>query len=123
MSGGNYMLIADEAALPALDARLRALGKAARIIILAEGAPARPGGRNLTIHSVDRKAAFGPRTLNDALKGLFLPQDRLQVWLSCDRRQARLIRAQLIEDHGVRPENVESPAGPEPALYTLDALA
>ncbi len=124
MEGGNYLLIADETALPLLDARLRALDGKASVIVLTEAPAARLAARpGLTVHSVDRHAAAGPRSLNDVLRGLFLPQGALRVWVSCPAPEARLICAQLIDDHGVRRENLEAPAAVEPVLYVLDALA
>ncbi|MEI9905695.1 MAG: hypothetical protein WDN06_18500 [Asticcacaulis sp.] len=90
---------------PDLDARLRALDGDARVIVLVEAPPGRVRPRpGVTFHWVDASAAFGPRTLNDALKALFLPQSALRVWVSW-RKPARrgLFAKQLIEDHGSPP--------------------
>ncbi len=121
--GGNHLLVADAEALPALALRLRGLGPEARAIVVAERALIRlETSATLTLHWVDRFAAFGPRSLNDAVKALFLPQDGLWAWIACAAPEARLIEAQLADDHGVRRDRIETP-GLDPVLHILDALA
>ncbi len=124
MAGGNYLLVADLDALPALALRLRGLGPEARVIVVAERASIRLETlAAVTIHWIDRLAAFGPRSLDDALRALFLPQDALNVWVGCEAGEARRVCAQLIDDHGVHRERLETMAPLEPVLYVLDALA
>ncbi len=123
MTGGHHLLIADAAALPALALRLRGLGAEARAIVVAERASVRLDSRaTLTIHWVDAGAAFGPRSLNDAIKALFLPQGNLRAWIACAAPEARLIEAQLTDDHGMRRDHIETP-GLDPVLHIMDAFA
>lgn len=113
MSGGNHLLIGDGAALAAIALRLRDFSAGARVIVLAEADGRRPcldSAADVTIHWVDPVAGWGPRTLNDALRGLFLPQDALDVWVACEARQARLICDQLTDDHGVARHRIEAMA-------------
>ena len=106
-----HLLIGDEEALPSLVWRLEALPRQTTAIVVAEVAtpddrPVFTGPDDLTIHWVYRDRPWATRALNDVLKGLFLPQNRLQAWISCGREQCRLIRAQLIDDHGVQPQHI-----------------
>jgi NADPH-dependent ferric siderophore reductase len=112
-TAGAWLLIGDDAALPfirQLIGRLTQGAEANRIIVLAEAATGeRPAfGSEVTVHWVNRDADSGPRTLNDALKALFLPQNALRAWVSCEAHQATLIREQLIDDHGVHPTRIEA---------------
>ena len=124
-SGGHYLLIGDGAALPLLRARLRRLPAEAHAIVVVEAdiAPDFETAARITLHRLSRRVLYGPRTLNDLLKGLFLPQDGLRAWVSCGHDQSRLICDQLIDDHGVRRERIEASGGLGPVLYTLDASA
>ncbi|MBP2158870.1 MULTISPECIES: siderophore-interacting protein [Asticcacaulis] len=108
---GPHLLIGDEAALPSLAWRLETLPRHTTAIVVAEVAtpddrPALTGPDNLSVHWVYRDTRWATRALNDVLKGLFLPQNRLQAWISCGREQCRLIRDQLIDDHGVQPRHI-----------------
>ncbi len=108
-TAGAWLLIGDDAALPFIRQLIGRLTNV-RVIVLAEaGADERPVfGPEVTVHWVNREAESGPRTLNDALKALFLPQNALRAWVSCEARQAALIREQLIDDHGVHPSRIEA---------------
>jgi NADPH-dependent ferric siderophore reductase len=106
-----HLLIGDEEALPSLVWRLETLPRHTTAIVVAEVAtpddrPALNGPDDLRVHWVYRDKPWATRALNDALKGLFLPQNRLQAWISCGREQCRLIRGQLIDDHGVQPQHI-----------------
>ncbi len=108
-TAGAWLLIGDDAALPFIQQLINRL-TGSRVIVLAEATPGeRPAfGPDVTVHWVNREADAGPRTLNDALKALFLPQNALRAWVSCEARQAALIREQLIDDHGVHPTRIEA---------------
>ncbi len=104
----GYVLIGDDTALPAIARRLEELplGTPAFVVAEVDG----PEDQivfstlaDLTLHWVHRQAKRGPKTLNDALHGLFVPQSDVHVWVACEAEQARLIRDQLIDDHGVDP--------------------
>ncbi len=108
---GNHLLVGDEAALPALIWRLDSLPRSAQAIVVVEvESPddrlALSGPDALSVFWVYSDRRWATRTLNDILKGLFLPQESLQAWVSCGREQCQLICAQLVEDHGVHPERV-----------------
>lgn len=104
----GYVLIGDDTALPAIGRRLEelSLGTPAFVVMEVDG-PRDEIAFNtladLTLHWVHRSARRGPRTLNDAVRGLFLPQNEVHTWVACEGGQAKLIRQQLIEDHGVNP--------------------
>jgi len=104
----GYVMIGDDTALPAIGRRLEELplGTPAFVVVEIEG-PADEIAFNtladLTLHWVHRSARRGPATLNDAVRGLFLPQSDVHTWVACEAGQARLIRDQLIDDHGANP--------------------
>jgi NADPH-dependent ferric siderophore reductase len=105
----GYVLIGDDTAIGEIGRRLHALplGTPAFVVVEVEGPHAQTGFvtlADLTLHWVHRQARRGPRTLNDAVRGLFLPQNDVHVWVACAPAQARLIAAQLVEDHGVNPD-------------------
>jgi len=104
----GYVLIGDDTALPAIGRRLEELplGTPAFVVIEIDG----PGDEvafntlaDLSLHWVHRSARRGPKTLDDMVRGLFLPQNDVHTWVACEGEQASLIRAQLVEDHGVDP--------------------
>ena len=104
----GYVLIGDDTALPAIARRLEELplGTPAFAVIEVDG-PADEIVFNtladLTLHWVHRSARRAPKTLNDAIRGLFLPQNDVHTWIACEGEQARLVREQLIADHGANP--------------------
>ena len=104
----GYVMIGDDTALPAIGRRLEELplGKPAFVVIEVEG----PGDEivfntlaDLTLRWVHRCAKRGPKRLSDALPGLFLPQNNVHTWVACEGSEARLVRNQLIDDHGANP--------------------
>ena len=111
----SYLLIGDDTALPAIGRRLEELPAGAKVIVLAEVDT--PEDRltfetraDATIYWVYRHANLGPRRLNDALRGMWVPQHAVHVWVACEASQARLIRDQLIDDHGVNPKWLKAAA-------------
>src|SRR4051812_19985559 len=107
LQGGNHLLIGDAAALPALMRKLDALPADARAIaVIKADYDARPKvdvDAELLVYWADDH-----RGLNDVVRGLFLPQDQLNAWVACDAGEARLICAQLVEDHGVDPARLHT---------------
>ncbi len=102
LSGGNHLLIGDTAALPALMRKLDGLPADARAIaVIKADYPERPqvrGEAELSVYWADEN-----RGLNEVVRGLFLPQDRLNAWIACEATEAKAICTQLVEDHGVDP--------------------
>ncbi len=103
----GYVLIGDDTALPAIARRLEELPAGAPVMVVAEvdGPEDRldfTTQATARIHWVYRQSAVA-NSLNEALHGLHLPQNNIHAWVACEASQARLIRAQLIEDHGVNP--------------------
>ncbi|ESQ84417.1 hypothetical protein AEAC466_08675 [Asticcacaulis sp. AC466] len=108
----NYVLIGDDTALPAIGRRLAELPADKKVCVLAEvdsqdDRLSFETQADATIHWVYRQAAY-PNCLNDALKGLHLRQGDVHVWVACESAQAKLIRQQLIEDHGVQARAIKA---------------
>ncbi len=104
----GYVLIGDDTALPAIGRRLAevALGTPVFAVIEVDGPDdqiAFATLADLTLTWVHRSARSGPRTLDTAIRGLFLPQNDVHTWVACEAVQAKRIREQLIDDHGVNP--------------------
>ena len=98
----TYLLIGDDTALPAIARRLEELPAGARAIVMAEVDS--PEDRlsfatqaDADIHWIYRQT----QTLNEALKRMHLPQGDLHAWIACESAAAKLVRTQLIDDHGV----------------------
>jgi NADPH-dependent ferric siderophore reductase len=105
--GGNHLLIGDTAALPALMRRLDSLPDGARAIaVIKADYEDRPKIGNAAGRSI--YWADDSRGLNDVVRGLFLPQDRLNAWVACEAAEAKAICAQLVEDHGVDPARLHT---------------
>lgn len=105
----GYVLIGDDTALPAIARRLGELPAGAPVIVLAEVETPDDhvtfeSQADMTVHWVHRQTSC----LNDALKRLHLPQSDIHVWVACEATQAKLIRAQLVEDHGVNPQYLKA---------------
>ena len=105
--GGNHLLIGDAAALPALMRRLDGLPDGARAIAVIKAEyderPRVGNDAGLSVYWADEH-----RGLNDVVRGLFLPQDRLNAWVACEATEAKAICAQLVDDHGVDPERLHT---------------
>jgi NADPH-dependent ferric siderophore reductase len=104
----GYVMIGDDTALPAIGRRLEelALGTPAFVVVEVDGPEDEIAFNtlaDLTLHWVHRSARRGPNNLNDAVRGLFLPQTDVHTWVACEASQAKLIRDQLIDDHGADP--------------------
>ena len=98
----TYLLIGDDTALPAIARRLEELPASAKVIVIAEvdGPEDRLSFTALAdadIHWIYRQT----QPLNEALKRMHLPQGGLHAWVACESAAAKLIRTQLIDDHGV----------------------
>lgn len=105
--GGNHLLIGDAAALPVLTRKLDALPADARAIAVIKAdrveRPEIGTEAELSVYWADDRQG-----LNDVVRGLFLPQDRLNAWIACDAAEAKAICAQLVEDHGVDPARLHT---------------
>ena len=104
----GYVMIGDDTALPAIGRRLEELPLGTPVVVIAEvdGPEDEVVFKtlaDLSLHWVHRQAKRGPKTLNDAVRGHFLPQNDVHTWVACEGEQAKLIRQQLIDDHGVNP--------------------
>ena len=109
----HHILIGDETALPAIRRRLDELPASANAHVIAEvnGAAdetALPSAANVSATWVYRagKAAASEAFMLPVLADLQLPQADVQVWIACEREQARQIRewflAQGWDKHAVR---------------------
>lgn len=99
-----YLLIGDDTALPAIARRLEEMPAGAKVIVMAEvdGPEDRMDfttQAHAQIHWIYRQT----QTLNEALKRMHLPQGDMHAWVACESAAAKLIRTQLIDDHGVNP--------------------
>ncbi len=104
----GYVMIGDDTALPAIGRRLEELPLGTPVVVIAEVEGPQDEIvfktlADLTLHWVHRSAKRGPKSLNAAVHGHFLPQNDVHTWVACEGEQARLIRQQLIDDHGVKP--------------------
>jgi len=104
----GYVMIGDDTALPAIGRRLEELplGKPAFVVIEVDS----PEDEivfntlaDLTLRWVHRSAKRGPKSLSEALPGLFLPQNDVHTWVACEGSEAKLVRNQLVDDHGTNP--------------------
>jgi NADPH-dependent ferric siderophore reductase len=108
----SYVLIGDDTALPAIARRLEELPAGAKVCVVAEVDTLEDRLHFKTkadarVHWVYRQAGHA-NCLNDALKGMHMPQGTVHVWVACESHQARLIRQQLIDDHGVNPQWIKA---------------
>ena len=104
----GYVMIGDDTALPAIGRRLEELplGTPAFVVVEVDGPEDEVAFNtlaDLTLHWVHRTARRGPATLDAAIRGLFLPQNDVHTWVACESGEAKAIRSQLIEDHGINP--------------------
>jgi NADPH-dependent ferric siderophore reductase len=103
-----HLLIADETGLPAIGRRLAELPIGARVVVLAEvDGPADEltfkTAANATIiwaHRNDIAADALPKTLAT----LKLPAGDYYAWVACESLTAKMLRCQLIADHGANPK-------------------
>ena len=103
----GYVLIGDDTALPAIARRLEELPAGTKVIVVAEVGSQEDRLEFTTQADVHitwvYRRSCSISCLNDSLRALHLPQNDIHVWVACEASQAKLIRAQLIEDHGVNP--------------------
>lgn len=108
----SYVLVGDDTALPAIARRLEELPAGTKVCVVAEvkGLEDRlhfDTRADVSVHWVYRQAGRA-NSLNDALKAMHVPQGFVHVWVACESTQARLIRQQLIDDHGVNPQWIKA---------------
>lgn len=109
----HYILVGDETALPAIRRRLGELPASANVYVIAEvngvaDETALPSAATVSATWVHRagKAAASEAFMLPVLANLQLPQADVQVWIACEREQARQIREWFLEQgwdkHAVR---------------------
>ena len=108
----GYVLIGDDTALPAIARRLEELPAGTKVCVVAEvdGMEDRQNfatKADASVRWVYRQAGHA-NCLNDALKAMHMPQGIVHAWVACESDQAKLIRQQLIEDHGVNPKWIKA---------------
>lgn len=108
----SYLLIGDDTALPAIARRLEELPAGTKVWVVAEVDDQQDHvpfetKAEAKIHWVHRQAAH-PNSLNEAFKTFQAPQGDVHVWVACESSQAKLIRQQLIEDHGIDPKWIKA---------------
>ena len=95
----HYVLIGDETALPAIRRRLSELPASASAQVIAEvngsvdevALPSAASVHAVWVHR-NGKAAASEAFMLPALDGLNLPKTDVQVWIACEREQARQLR-------------------------------
>lgn len=100
----TYVLMGDETALPAIRRRLTELPAHAKAFVIAEidaeadQAPL-PSAAQVDVLWVYRqgKAAASEAFMLPAVQTLALPKEDVQVWIACERAQARLLREWFLE--------------------------
>ncbi|WP_303831236.1 siderophore-interacting protein [Asticcacaulis taihuensis] len=108
----HYVLIGDDTALPAIARRLEELPEGTKVCVVAEvdGLEDRVSFETraeVHVHWIYRQGSHA-NCLNDALKAMHLPQGIVHAWVACESTQAKLIRQQLIDDHGVNPSWIKA---------------
>ena len=107
-----YILIGDDTALPAIARRLEELPEGTKVCVVAEvdGLEDRVSFETraeVHVHWIYRQGSHA-NCLNEALKALHLPQGVVHAWVASESTQAKLIRQQLIDDHGANPSWVKA---------------
>jgi NADPH-dependent ferric siderophore reductase len=126
-----YLLVGDEAALPAISRRLEELPPTAQVIALVEVADASerqplPSRRGISLTWLERNGAppGEPDRLAAALEAVTLPAGAGHAWVACESDVARRLRRILLEQHGLPKERVKAAAywrrGATDAHETLD---
>ena len=105
----DYLLIADDTGIPAVSRRLEEFPAGTRVIVMIEvDSPAErlelDSQADARIHWVYREC----ENLNDALRRMHLPQTAMHAWVACESGLAKLIRSQLIDDHGLNPAYIRA---------------
>ncbi|MCR6660915.1 MAG: siderophore-interacting protein [Asticcacaulis sp.] len=108
----RYLLIGDDTALPAIARRLEELPEGTKVCVVAEvdGLEDRlhfETKADASVHWVYRQGGHA-NCLNEALKAMHLPQGIVYAWVACESTLAKLIRQQLIDDHGVNPSWIKA---------------
>lgn len=99
-----YLLIGDDTALPAIARRLEEIPAGTKVIVMAEvDGPEDRVDFATQAHADTHWVYRQTQSLNEALKRMHLPQGDMHAWVACESAAAKLIRTQLIDDHGVNP--------------------
>lgn len=106
-----HLLAGDDTALPAIGRRLAELPAGSRAVVLAEvDGPADEIGfdsaAEVSVAYAHRNGAEAGSTdlLPRALRSSKLPAGAFYAWVACDSPTAKLMRAQLIAEHGANPK-------------------
>ncbi len=106
-----HLLAGDDTALPAIGRRLAELPSGSRAVVLAEvDGPADEIGfdskAEVSVAYAHRNGADAGSTdlLPRTLRKLKLPDGAYYAWVACDSPTAKLMRAQLIAEHGANPK-------------------
>lgn len=111
----TYVLVADETGLPAVARRLEELqpGAAVRVLIEVEDAReerALPTAASASVTWLHRDGipAGTPDLLLPALRDLSFAQGDSHVWIACEIEVARSMRRHLIEERGLRRDQIRA---------------
>ncbi|GGK04416.1 siderophore-interacting protein [Pseudomonas matsuisoli] len=106
----NYLLIGDETALPAMARRLEELPASRNVQALIEienDQEKQPLATATTLACRWIKRGQGERLL-EAARQVELPQGSLYVWIACEAKLSRQIRAMLINERGIDESQVKA---------------
>lgn len=110
--GDWYVIAADETAFPAASQILQAIPKAAHAVLLEVGLEEDqreiPGVGDAPVSWLVRgeDPAHAGEPIEQAIRGLTLPEGRGYVWVACESAAMRRIRKLLIEERGLAPEQL-----------------
>jgi len=106
-----HLLAGDDTALPAISRRLAELPAGSRAVVLAEVDNKADeiefkSAAEVSVAYAHRNGAEAGSTdlLPRTLRGLKLPKGDYYAWVACDTPTAKLMRAQLIAEHGGNPK-------------------
>lgn len=106
-----HLLVADETGLPAIARRLEELPAGTRVVVVAEvdsKADEIPLATkaDATIHWIHRNGAPAGQVdhLSKALRSISLPTGDYFAWAACEGTVAKALRAQLLTEHGAKPQ-------------------
>jgi NADPH-dependent ferric siderophore reductase len=106
-----HLLIGDDTALPAISRRLAELPAGTRTVVLAEvDGPADEmafeTAADVTVTWAHRNGteAGSSDVLSRTLRTLALPNGDYYAWVACDSPTAKVLRTQLIAEHGANPK-------------------
>ncbi len=106
-----HLLVADDTGLPAIARRLEELPAGTRVVAVVEvetGADEipLPTRADASIHWIHRNGtpAGQPELLAGALRSVDLPAGDYFAWVACESAVAKILRQQLLAEHGAHPK-------------------